>query len=168
MSGRSYRDYRPHETGPSTPTTTVMAPLYEYRDVWAEEGGSVNDGQAQWSFGNGATGNIGLPVGAGWEITEIGFHADSASNSAQVSVDVTDFGSGSAVTVATIDVAVADGHGQANNMYRVAEFDPPVVVPDGAVLGFRTRSRSGSVSDARVCVRLRRQVGEYVSAVETT
>lgn len=139
----------------ANPTLSVTtAPLYEYRDLWAEESATLQSGATEWSFGNGAIGRIGVPVGSGWEVVEMGFHAEAAGVS--ISVNLVDFQAPGDPVIATI--AVTGGFG-------VDEFATPVAVPAGAVLGFRTGTEVGSYSDGRVSARLRRQIGEYVTGV---
>lgn len=143
-------------------------PMYEYRDVWAEESGAINAGSAEWSFGNGATGFMGLPVDAGWEIVALGFHADTYAATATVQVDAVSYNTPSnaaANTLASISLSSAtDGQGDTNNAHKFENLAAPVPVPPG-VVGFITRTAAGNISDARVYARLRRQVGDYVSDV---
>lgn len=141
-------------------------PLYEYRDIWAEEGSALSNNNSQWSFGNGAVGFIGLPIDDGWEVTDMYFHADTASATSDVTVHLVDMTtpSNAAPIISTVTVVDA-GDGVANNAYVYETFATPVAVPAGAVLGFRTGTEVGAFSDARVGARLRREIGTYVSDV---
>lgn len=148
----------------------VKQPLYEYRDVWAEEGGVLNNNSAQWSYGNGATGFMGLPImDDGWEVTHMYFHADTYAANTAVEVALCDYttpSNAAANILATIALSNSvDGFGATNNAAKYVELSPYVPVPNPAILGFRTISRVGTASDVRVGVRLRRQIGEYVSDV---
>lgn len=141
-------------------------PLYEYRDVWAEEGAALNANTDEWSFGNGATGVIGIAVGSGWEAVSMSFHADAHTPPSQVTVNAVDRQNAGAVTIASITLTgPTDGGGQVNNSFKVVEYSPPIPLADNAVVGFRTGTKTGTVNNARVCIRLRRPIGEYVSDV---
>ena len=147
-------------------------PLYEYKEIWAEESGGANANNSEWSFGNGATGFMGLPIDAGWEVIQMGFMADTYAATATIQVDLMNYGNvasnAGANTIASIDLASAtDGGGTTNNAYKMVDISPtPIpVIGTATVIGFITRGLSGSVSDSRVLARLRRQVGEYVSEV---
>ncbi len=143
--------------------TIVAVPLntqisYEYRDIWAEESGAATNNNTQWSFGNGATGIIGLPVGNNWEVTEMYFQADSGGSAAEsISVEMIDIQTGTPANVSTISVTGA-GDGQDDNAHLITTYGTPITVPDGAVLGFRTVSEVGAYIDMRVGARLRRQL----------
>lgn len=120
--------------------------------VWAEENAAIGGGD-EWSFGNGATGPIGLPVpGDGWEVFALGFHADN------VAAQVIDLELRERVTGALLLQWTVTGPGNLGNggdMQQIA----PVPVPPNAVIGFRTAAVSGGgVSDARVVAYLRRSV----------
>lgn len=147
---------------------TTTRPLYEYRDIWAEESGGNDDNTSEWSFGNGATGDIGLPIDDDWEVVAMYFQADTGGSPAE-SMEVhlvdkqTTVGAGSPV-IATVNITAA-GSGADNNAFIFQDFATPVAVPDGAVLAFRTGNEVGTWSDSRVGARLRRQVGTYVDSV---
>lgn len=154
---------------PTSATLIVTKmPLYEYRDIWAEEAGGLANNSAQWSFGNGATGFIGLPIDSGWEVVAMGFHSDTGNGATDLTIELVDYTTPStaAVVISSIDVD-APGDGAVNNLYKYEELATPASVPSGAVLGFRTQEDGGNAGDARAYARLRRQVGEYVSDVTT-
>ena len=147
--------------------------LYEYRDIWAEESGAVDAGSAEWSFGNGATGYMGLPIDAGWEVESMYFQADTYPATATVQVDLMDYGNvpsnAAANTITSISLASAtDGDGGTNNGYKYEVLTSPVPISisgGSTLLGFITRSATGAISDARVGARLRRSVGKFVTDV---
>lgn len=147
-------------------------PLYEYRHLWAEESGRLSNNSAQWSYGNGATGFMGLAlVGEGWEIVEIGFMADTYPATATLEVGVCDYliapSNAAANVLATISVSSStDGFGDTNNVAKVEAVNPPVPVNSQAIVGFRTLSVTGNISDARVTATLRRKIGDYITEVE--
>jgi len=147
-------------------------PLYEYRDIWAEESSSCTSGSAEWSFGNGATGYMGLPIDKGWEVIGLGFHADTFSSGASITVDLMDYSgvasNAASNTISSISlINEKDGGGSKDNAYKYVNIKPVDVSldKDTVLLGFITRNLKGSISDARVYARLRRKIGEYVSEV---
>lgn len=160
---------------PPAPPAPVLVvdtlPLYEYRDLWAEENATLSNNNPEWSFGAGADGYIGLPIDAGWEVVAMYFHADGATNNADATVNLINIAtnpSATAPTVATITMT-DNGSGQTNNGWVFQDMlAAPALVPAGAVLGFRTGAVSGRIGNARVGARLRRQVGNYVSSVSLT
>lgn len=150
--------------------TTTTTPIYEYRDIWAEESSALTNNSDEWSFGNGATGFIGLPIGENWELMELYFHADTYAANTSIQVDFMNYGntpsSAAANTVASISLAnAADGGGATNNAYKIETFATPIALQDNKVYGFLTRSLTGAASDARVGARLRRKVGDVVTSV---
>jgi len=40
--------------------------IYEKMVIWAEEAASLSNNQLEWSFGNNATGQIGIPLPEDW------------------------------------------------------------------------------------------------------
>lgn len=154
------------------PPVVSYAPLYEYQTIWAEESGALNANSAEWSFGNGATGFMGIPVDEDWEVVSMFFHADTYAATATVQVDLMNYGNmpsnAAANTVASISLANAtDGGGATNNAYKYVTLTAPIPVPANAVLGFITRNNVGNKSDCRVGVRLRRKVRDVVIDVNT-
>lgn len=145
----------------------TKTPHYEYMTIWAEEGGALSDNNTQYSFGNGAVGNIGIRIDDGWEIIGASLHFDTGGSATEsMEVQIKDFqssGGAAAPTLATVTITAAGG-GQDNNSHVYQDITP-VTVPNGAVIGFRTGDEVGTWTDGRVMVRLRRQDGEYVSDV---
>lgn len=148
------------------PVTATLAPLYEYRDLWVEESAALGANQDEWSFGNGATGSIGLPFSAGWELVELGFQADSANANGNITVALVNY-TPAVNQLATLTVDGV-GQGEPGHAWEIEDLSAaPVAIPQG-VIGFRTLARTGSYVDARISARFRRQVGQYVSAVTVT
>lgn len=151
----------------AAPVVTKL-PLYEYRDIWAEESGGLTANSSEWSYGNGATGFMGLPIDDGWEVEAMYFQADTYAATTAIQVDLMSYNTPSnaaANTIASISLAnAADGGGTTDNAYKYETQTSPQSVPAG-VIGFITRGLTGTASDGRVGARLRRQVGEYVSDV---
>jgi hypothetical protein len=153
-----------------TPVLTVTKlPLYEYRDIWAEENATLANNSTEWSFGAGAEGYIGLPIDSGWEVIAMYFHSDNNGAADDLTINLIDIAtnpSGTAPTIATLTM-VNSGSGQANNAWGFQDMlSSPVSVPANAVLGFRTGTEVGNIGNARVGARLRRQISEYVSDVQ--
>jgi len=155
------------------PPDISLIDLYEYRDIWAEESGATNAGSAEWSFGNGATGFIGLPIDDGWEVTAMYFQGDTYAATATIQVDLMNYGNtpsnAGANTIASISLANStDGGGATNNGYKYQDLPTPIAIPvtgDSTVIGFITRGETGNISDARVGARLRRKIGEVYGKV---
>lgn len=143
-------------------------PLYEYRDMWAEEGSGAGDNSSQWSYGNGATGFIGLPVDEGWELISMYFQSDvggSATESMQVHlVDIGASPSNTAPIIYTLNISQS-GSGVDNNAWTYENLATPVAIPSNTFIGFRTGDEVGNWSDMRVGIRMRRKLGDYVSHV---
>ena len=112
--------------------------------IWAEESAALASAQPEWSYGNGATGNIGIPLPEEWEAYAVSFNAE--------------------VFVATdsVTIAVRD----TNLLTNLLEFTAtsgsyteilatPVTIPAGTELGFFTVTEVGAVTDARAAVWLR-------------
>jgi hypothetical protein len=146
-------------------------PLYEYRDMWAEEGGGMNTNSFEWSYGNGATGYIGLPIDEGWELIAMYFQADtggSATESMEVRlVDIGASPSTAAPVIYTLTISQS-GQGVDNNAWVYENLTTPVPIPENTFIGFRSGTEVGGWSDARVGIRLRRKIGDYVSNVYLT
>ena len=166
--------YNPETNEPLEGTLQVTkSDLYEYRDIWSEESGGTNANNAEWSFGNGAVGYMGLPIDEGWEVDAMYFMADTYEATATIEVDLMNYGNvasnAAANTIARIALTSStDGGGTTNNAYKYEKQTTPIPinVTDGStVIGFITRAETGNISDARVGARLRRKVGDYVSSV---
>lgn len=159
---------------PSLSLKTEKVSIYEYRDIWAEEASGLNANSSEWSFGNGATGFMGLPIDSGWEVEAMYFQADTYPATATVQVDLMNYGNtpsnAAANTIASISLASStDGGGQTNNGYKYEVLSPTIPIPvTGAstVIGFITRGLTGAISDARVGARLRREVASVVQSVD--
>lgn len=153
----------------NSPVTLTFTPLYEYDKIVAEEGGGATDNSSQWSRGDSSTGFIGEPIGDGWEIISMAFHADSGglpNESMEVHLVDMRTPSASAPIIATVSIT-GSGEGVNDNAYVYQDMSSaPVIIPDGAVLGFRTGDEVGNWADMRVIVRMRRQIGQCVSSIQ--
>lgn len=123
--------------------------IYEKIVIWAEEGGPLSNNNLQWSYGNGATGLIGIPLPEEWEAYAFSFHADTSTAGASVTMAL--------INVATnVNITTFTATGATNNMIYTELLATPITIPAGTCLGFRTVTENGTVSDARVAVWLRR------------
>lgn len=122
---------------------------YEKVVIWAEEASSLSSNSAEWFFGNGATGTIGIPLVENWEAYSVSFNADIASNNAALIIDVLDVVSNAILFSFTAS-------GATDNINYTELLSTPTLISAGSSLGFRTNKETGSVSDARVAVWLRR------------
>ena len=123
-----------------------------YTIIWAEESTAVASNTAEWSFGNGDVGNIGIPLADDWEIYALGFNADSSSGGATISFDIVDFTTNTDVAT---NIATPNNLGVTNNYVSVVDI-PTVQINRGTTLGFRTNTITGTISSARVIAYLRR------------
>lgn len=103
--------------------------------IWAEENANLSNGNTQWSFGNGATGFIGIPMGLDCELFAVSFNADSFGTSA--SIDIQRDG-------ATISTPNFTTNNQVINI-------TPVPYTQGQLLSFQTNTVVGTNTDCRVC-----------------
>ncbi|MGB5818287.1 MAG: hypothetical protein WBG90_02290 [Saonia sp.] len=124
--------------------------VYEKIVIWAEENAALANNQLEWSFGNGATGRIGIPLPEAWEAYAVSFNADSNGASDSVLMAVIDSNTNTNLFTFTAT-------GNANNMVYTEMLTTPVAIPVGTSIGFRTVTETGNVTDARVAVFLRRR-----------
>lgn len=129
---------------------TVDVCSYETLVIWAEESGALSDNNTQWSYGNGATGIIGIPLLGDWEIYGWSFQADvAAATTIGSTFQIVDMANGAFTELAQFATTAAPED--------QGEFAAPIPVVEGTVLGFRTLNELGAISDARVCAWLRRE-----------
>lgn len=107
--------------------------------IWAEEGAALGNGQAEWSFGNGATGFIGIPMGIDCELFAISVNADTFGTS--VSIDIQRDGA-----------AVSTPNFTSNNQVIAITAVP---YTQGQLLSFQTNTVVGGMTDVRVCAWMR-------------
>ena len=114
--------------------------------IWAEENGSVSDGNLEWSFGNGTDNNIyfGLCIPVDGKITKGSICAAASSSTAsEMRVNL-----------------IINGNEEANyqvkkrtgNYSDTTKFQTPLVVSKGDRLNFISRSTNSSVTHAIVSV----------------
>ncbi len=107
--------------------------------IWAEENAALANGQTEWSFGNGSTGFIGIPLGIDCELFAISFNADS-------------FGTSASIDINRDGTAVATPNFTSNNQVIAITAIP---YTQGQLLSFETNTVSGTTTDARVCAWMR-------------
>lgn len=122
---------------------------YEKIMIWAEESGNLSNNNLQWSFGNGDTGLIGIPLPEEWEAYAVSFNADNSTAGASVQMAVIN-------TVNNTNLFTFTATGATNNMVYTEILTTPVSIPTGTSIGFRTVNENGNISSARVAVWLRR------------
>lgn len=152
---------------------TVMMPIYRERYIVAEEASGLTTNSGEWSYGNGSVGFIGEVIDDGWEVCAMFFTADTYPANGTVQVDVMNFGdiasNAAANTISSITLSSStDGGGQTNNAYKYLTLATPIPIAvnnDATIIGFVTRSFAGTISDARVGVKIRKKVGEFVSDI---
>ena len=126
---------------------------YEKVLIWAEEAADLANNSMEWSFANGDTGFIGIPLPEDWEAYAVSFHADNTSNATNT------------MLMAVVDIS---GNGAFTEFFRFTASGPddnmsyteilatPVAIPAGTTLGFRSITETGNINSARVAVWLRR------------
>ena len=107
--------------------------------IWAEENAALGDGQAEWSFGNGATGFIGIPVGIDCQLFALSLNADTPGTS--VSIDIQKNGG-------VVDTPIFNGNNEVSTLI-------PIDYVVGDLLSFETNTVTGGWTDVRVCAWLR-------------
>jgi hypothetical protein len=107
--------------------------------IWAEESGGLSNGNAQWSFGNGATGFIGIPMAINCELFAISVNANNVGTS--VSINIQRNGGN-----------VATPNFTTNNEVIAITAIPYV---QGDLLTFQTNTEVGAWSNVRVCAWMR-------------
>ena len=114
---------------------------YSIQVIWAEENGVISANQTEYSYGNGSTGNIGIPCFANG-VKAIGMLMQSETI-------------GTSATVALIVNAI-----QVGGEYEIVStekdsvhyFTTPLDIELGKRIGFRTTTVTGAWTDVRVGV----------------
>jgi hypothetical protein len=107
--------------------------------IWAEENGALSNNKEQWSFGNGAVGTIGIPMGIDCEVFCLTFQAETFGTSA--SIDLMRNG----VLATTVNFT---SNNQVINI-------PSELFNAGDLLSFRTNTVVGTMKDVRVAAWVR-------------
>jgi hypothetical protein len=105
--------------------------------IWAEESGGLANNNRQWSFGNGATGNINLVLMYDGIIEKAFIDAEVAGTSVSIDIMINDAVAATASFTGGQDFVT---------------FATPINVNEGDAIGFRTNTEVGSYTDVRVGV----------------
>lgn len=137
--------------------TAISTRLYEKNVIYAETAANImTGGGSQWAFGDGDTGNIGIPVVEQWELYAVSFQARSVTANTNVVMNVLNINTGA--TLYSFTVPLTTPVPPATNGVYTTTLTTPVTIPAGATIGFNTGSVSaGVVAGARVGVWLRRR-----------
>jgi len=115
--------------------------------IWAEENGGLNSNSNEWSFGNGSVGaDIGIPLVEDWELYGASFNCDIFNSASITGMQIKNMADDS--IIATFNVT---------SQHTTYIFPEPIFVPKGTVIGFKTGTLSGTITDARVVAWLRQQ-----------
>ncbi len=127
---------------------------YEKIVIWAEEGAEIGNGAGnEWSFGNSATGTIGIPLPEDWEAYAVSLNSDINPANASAEIAITNSATGTDLFTFT-----ATAGGNTDNMVYTEILGTPTAIAAGTSLGVRTVSvTNGPISDVRVAVFLRRR-----------
>lgn len=113
---------------------------YTIFPIWAEEGSGLANNSRQWSFGNGATGNINIVIPVNCELFAVSFDCATAASQA------------------SMEIMIDDAVGFTTKTFTAKDFElipTPIGITAGQCLGFRTDIEFVSGSNARVCAWLR-------------
>jgi len=105
--------------------------------IWAEESGALASNSTQWSYGNGATGTIGIVLPVDAEAFAMTLEADVVGTSVSIELMQNDL-----PVVSTLFVGSRD----------FVNLDTPIQFVAGQQVGFRTDVEIGAYSDVRVAV----------------
>lgn len=103
--------------------------------IWAEESGALSNNNRQWSFGNGATGNINITIPFDCEIFAMSLEAEIGGTSVSIELMKNDL---------PITSQLFNGDSD------FATFTTPFSVTAGERIGFRTDIETGAYTDVRV------------------
>jgi hypothetical protein len=119
--------------------TGAQGPSGDLKDMlWAEETSALSDNNTQWSFGNGATGNIAVVINQPGTLTGMSLSSSTAGTSSTVvEILVNGLGISRSITLA------------ANVAHGFINFGTPYSVVAGDRIGFRT-VLGGGASNSRV------------------
>ena len=109
---------------------------FAYFAIWAEENAALGNNQREWSFGNGATGDIGIVLPIDAQLVAVSYNADTAGTNTEIAVV-----QNSSTQVAT--TGLQSGEDGFNNLVTPIQFSA------GDRVGFQTIT-AGGASDVRV------------------
>lgn len=104
--------------------------------IWAEENAALAaSGNYEWSFGNGATGFVGIPLGLDCELFALSLNANTFGTSVNIQAE--------------INGTAAQSHNFTSNN-EVVNFTA-IPFSQGDLLSFMTNTSVGTTSNARIC-----------------
>ena len=109
---------------------------FAYFPIWAEENAGLGNNQREWSFGNGATGDIGIVLPIDAQLVAVSYNADAAGTNTEIAV----------VQNSSSQVATT---GPQSGEDGFVDLDNPVQFSAGDRVGFQTIT-AGGASDVRV------------------
>lgn len=111
--------------------------------IWAEEGAALANNQREYSFGNGATGNIGITLPVDGEVQFVSI--DSVAAGASLSIDLVVNG----VDTQTITFTAAS---------QSQALGTPLSINAGDRIGFKTNTETGAWSNTRLCAWIKAEI----------
>lgn len=136
--------YRKNDTNTWLYLTTLSSSFGNDKSIipmWAEESIGLTNNNRQWSFGNGAVGNIGLTIPFRSNVIATSYHCDVAGN-ADTLVNMTVNNNSTPININKTPNSSSGFESYINN---------PYLINTGDVIGFNTIT-AGSASNVRVCV----------------
>ena len=121
-------------------TTQTLDDFYQYVDIWAEENGGLSNNNTQWSYGNGAVGNIGVVLAQDMELYAVSLSAEVFGTSVSINV----FQNGTTAQTETF-----------TGNHTIQTLTTPVAFSAGDYVGFQTNTVVGTTTDARVTAHFR-------------
>lgn len=109
--------------------------------IWAEENAALGNNQREWSFGNGATGDIGIVIPVDAQLFAVSYNADVAGTNTEI-----------AVVQNTSTQIGTTGLQSGEDGFNI--LTTPAALSAGDRIGFLTLT-AGGASDVRVCAWLR-------------
>lgn len=110
---------------------------YTIFPIWAEESGTLSNNNRQWSFGNGAVGNINIVIPVNCDLFAVSFDSETGG-----------------VGTVTLDIMQNDVAIHTTPILAIKDFEilsSPFSFGSGDCLGFSTNTGTGSLLNARVC-----------------
>lgn len=136
----------------------TQVPITSSMLLWAEESSALTSGKAEWSYGNGSQGNIGIPVPDLGTITSMSFHSNTYPSSGKAEIEIVDYQNTTPLVLHTFAInSSTDGSGSTNNAHKTITLN--IDIPSGAVLGFKTKNATSGISNCRVSLQLTYTIG---------
>lgn len=136
------------------PTANSINNGFTIFPIWAEESGGISPNNRQWSFGNGATGNINIVLPIEAELFAVSFDAEGGAGTVSLQIIKNDN--------LTTPAFVTKEFAKRNDFEALPV---PQNFSAGDSIGFRTLVDNGNVSDARVCAWFRVQASPLSTSV---